>query len=69
MRTVPSVGSTGLESGTNYLRQQPVNILNLSVSRIIPLAGSVRSPTSPQPGKYSCWSGSHSEDEMEEVWW
>jgi hypothetical protein len=36
--TAPSVGSIGLESGTNYLRQAPVNILNLSISRIISLA-------------------------------
>jgi hypothetical protein len=36
--TTPSVGSLGLESGTNYLRQAPVNLLNLSISRIIPLA-------------------------------
>jgi hypothetical protein len=35
--TTPNVGSTGLESGTNYLTQAPVNMLDLSISRIIPL--------------------------------
>ena len=37
--TTPSVGSRGLESGTNYLTQAPVNMLNLSISRIISMAG------------------------------
>ena len=37
--TTPSVGSLGLESGTNYLTQAPVNMLNLSISRIISMAG------------------------------
>jgi hypothetical protein len=36
--TTPSVGSIGLESGTNNLTQAPMNILNLSISRMISLA-------------------------------
>jgi hypothetical protein len=37
--TTPGVNSTGLESGTNYLTQAPVNLLDLSISRIIRVAG------------------------------
>jgi hypothetical protein len=40
--TTPPVGSLGLESGTNNLTQAPVNLLNLSISRIISLAAGRR---------------------------
>ena len=34
-----SINSLGLESGTNYMTQAPQNVLDLSTSRIIPVAG------------------------------
>ena len=40
--TTPKIGSLGLESGTNYLTQAPQNVLDLSISRIVPLPGQRR---------------------------
>ena len=35
--TAPSINSRGLESGTNYMTQAPQNVLDLSISRKIPI--------------------------------
>lgn len=40
--TTPKTGSLGLESGTNYFTQAPQNVLDLSISRIIPISGQRR---------------------------
>ncbi len=40
--TTPSINSNGLESGTNYLTQAPQNVLDLSISRMIPVGGTRR---------------------------
>jgi Carboxypeptidase regulatory-like domain len=40
--TTPGINSLGLESGTNYFTQAPQNVLDLSISRIIPIAGTRR---------------------------
>jgi hypothetical protein len=40
--TTPTINSLGLESGTNYMRQQPQKVFDLSISRMIAISGGRR---------------------------
>ena len=40
--TTSAINSVGLESSTNYLTQAPQNVLDLSISRMIPVGGTRR---------------------------